>query len=156
QIYRRLEPLQRTSRPGLWGLIRSGGWRHLPFLLRSLQSVLARTGLPQPVCDALAIWTHIAGQRVDQAPSPLAFVPAPFHGVGAFYPAGGIGRIPRALAEAAVCAGVVFDHGVQVTAIRQREGRAAAVETDRGDRLTADAVLSNAGGVGTYLNLLEG
>lgn len=61
RIYRRLEPLQREARPGLWSLIRSGGWRHVPFLFRSLQGVLARTGLPQPVCDALAIWTHIAG-----------------------------------------------------------------------------------------------
>lgn len=154
-IYHRLEPLQRVSRPGLWGLIRSGGWRHLPFLLRSLHGVLARSGLPQPVCDALAIWTHVAGQRVEQAPSPLALVPALFHGVGAFYAVGGIGRIPRALAEAAVAEGVVFDYGVKVTAIRRHQGRAAVVQTDRGDTLNADAVLSNAAGIATYVNLLD-
>jgi phytoene dehydrogenase-like protein len=155
QIYRRLEPLQRISRPGLWDLIRSGGWRHLFFLLRSLDGVLARTGLPQPVRDALAIWTHIAGQRVEQAPSPLAFVPALLHGVGAFYPLGGIGLIPASLAAAAQRAGVVFDYGVTVTAIRRREGRAAVVETDRGEVHSADAILSNAAGIGTYLDLLE-
>jgi phytoene dehydrogenase-like protein len=155
QIYRRLEPLQRTSRPGLWGLIRSGGWRHLPFLLRSLDGVLARTGLPQPVRDALAIWTHIAGQRVEEAPSPLALVPALFHGVGAFYPAGGIGSIPRALAGVAERMGVVFDYGVKVTAVRRRAGRAAVVQTERGDTFTVDAILSNAAGIGTYVTLLE-
>ncbi len=155
RIYQRLEPLQRQPRPGLWGLIRSGGWRHLPFLLRSLDGVLARTGLPQPIRDALAIWTHIAGQRVEQAPSPLAFVPALIHGVGAFYPLGGIGRIPRTLADAAASAGVVFDYGVRVTAIRRRAGRTAVVETDRGDAHSVDAVLSNAAGIGTYLDLLE-
>jgi phytoene desaturase len=155
RIYRRLEPLQRIARPGLWDLLWSGGWRHLLFLFRSLDSVLARTGLPQPVCDALAIWTHIAGQRVEQAPSPLAFVPALLHGVGAFYPIGGIGRIPVSLAAAAQRAGVVFDYGVKVTAIRKREGRAAVVETDRGEAHTADAILSNAAGIGTYLDLLE-
>jgi phytoene desaturase len=155
QIYRRLEPLQRTARPGLWKLIWSGGWRHLPFLCRSLDSVLARTGLPQPVRDALAIWTHIAGQRVEQAPSPLAFVPALLHGVGAFYPTGGIGCIPSSLAVAAQRAGVAFDYGVKVTAIRRREGRAAVIHTDRGEVHTADAILSNAAGIGTYLALLE-
>jgi len=155
KIYRRLGPLQRTARPGLWDLLRSGGWRHIPFLLRSLDSVLARTGLPQPVRDALAIWTHIAGQQLEQAPSPLALVPALFHGVGAFYPTGGIGRLPSALAAAAERQGVVFDYGVKVTAIRRREGRAAVVETDRGEVHTADAILSNAAGIGTYLDLLE-
>jgi phytoene desaturase len=155
QIYRRLERLQRISQPGLWDLIRSGGWRHVPFLLRSLDSVFARTGLPQPVRDAMGIWTHIAGQRLQQAPSPLAFVPALFHGVGAFYPIGGIGRIPSSLAAAAQRIGVVFDYGVKVTAIRRREGRAATVQTDRGEVHTADAILSNAAGIGTYLNLLE-
>jgi phytoene dehydrogenase-like protein len=120
-----------------------------------LHAVLKRTGLPQPVQDALAIWTHIAGQRVEHAPSPLAFVPALIHGVGAFYPVGGIGRIPQALALAATEAGVVFDYGVKVTAIRLRDVHAAIIETDRGETLTADAILSNASGVGTYLNLLE-
>ncbi len=155
QIYRRLEPLQRIARPGLWDLIRSGGWRHLLFLLRSLDTVLARTGLPQPVRDALAIWTHIAGQRVAEAPSPLAFVPALMHGVGAYYPSGGIGRIPVALAAVAERQGVVFDYGVKVTAIRRRAGRAVIVETDRDEVHSADAVVSNAAGVGTYLDLLE-
>jgi phytoene dehydrogenase-like protein len=155
QIYRRLEPLQRMSRPGLWGLFRTGGWRHLPFLLRSLDSVLARTSLPQPVRDALAIWTHIAGQRIEEAPSPLAFVPALLHGVGAFYPPGGIGRIPVALAAAAERAGVVFDYGVRVTAIRRRDGRAAVVQTDRDNVFTPNAILSNAAGIGTYVDLLE-
>ena len=155
QIYRRLELLQRISRPGAWALIRSGGWRHLPFLLRSLDGVLARTRLPQPVQGALAIWTHIAGQRVEQAPSPLAFVPALMHGVGAFYPIGGIGRIPHALAAAAQRHGVELEYGVKVTAIQQRAGRASAVVTDRGEVHAADAILSNAAGIGTYLNLLE-
>src|SRR5260370_21009219 len=136
-------------------LIRCGGWRHLAFLLRSLDSVLARTGFPQPVRDALAIWTHIAGQRVEQAPSPLAFVPALIHGVGAFYPVGGIGRIPQTLATAAERAGVVFDYGVKVTAIRRRDGRAAIVETNRGDTFAADAILADAAGLGPYSGLPE-
>ena len=155
RIYRRLAPLQRMSRPGLRGLLSTSAWRHLPFLLRSLDRVLARTGLPQPVRDALAIWTHIAGQEVEQAPSPLALVPALFHGVGAFYPHGGIGSIPRAPAAAAERSGVLFDFGVKVTAIHRRDGRAGVIETDRGEIHTAHAVLSNAASIGTLLDLLQ-
>jgi phytoene desaturase len=154
KIYQRLEPLQRIGRPGLWDLIRTGGWIHIPFLLRSLKSVLSRTGLPQPVQDGLAIWTHIAGQRIEAAPGPLAFVPALFHGVGAYYPTGGIGRIPTVLAAAAERAGVVFRYGVKVTRIQLLDGYETEVWTDQGERLCATRVLSNASAIGTYLTLL--
>jgi len=154
KVYRRLQPLQTVSRPGLLDLLRTGAWRHAPFLFRSLASVLASTHLPAPVCDALAIWTHVAGYREEDAPSPLAFVPALFHAVGAFYPAGGVGAIPRALAAALVAAGVDVRHGTRVRAIRCERGHAAGVETDRGEFLPADAVVSGAHGVGTYLELV--
>jgi phytoene dehydrogenase-like protein len=156
RIYARLEPLQRAAPSGLGGLIRAGGWRHLWFLLRSLDTVLKKTGLPAPVCAALAIWTHVAGQRVEEAPSPLALVPALLHGVGAYYAVGGIGRIPQALAAAAKEAGAAIDYGVTVMAIRRRDGgRAGAVLTDQGGVLEADAILANSGGIGTYVDLLE-
>ncbi len=153
--YRRLQPLQYVSRPGLFDLLRTGAWRGAPFLLRTLQSVMARTGLPQPVVDAVSIWLYGTGQRPEEAPGPLAFVPALIHTVGAYYPAGGIGIIPRVLAEAAALAGAVLRYGVKVRAIRCRDGRVAAVETDQGEALPADAVVSNAAGVGTYLGLVD-
>jgi phytoene desaturase len=154
RIYGRLQPLQHVSRPGLLDLLRTGAWRHAPFLLRSLGSVLAASGLPEPVRDALAIWTHVAGQRVEEAPSPLAFVCALIHTVGAFYPVGGVGVIPRVLAEAAAAAGVEFRYGTGVRAVRCDRGRVTGVETDKGDFLPANAVISNHSGVGTYLDLV--
>jgi phytoene dehydrogenase-like protein len=154
-VYRRLQPLQRVSRPGLRDLLRTGAWRNLFFLWRSLRSVLNKTGLPRPVIEALSIWTHVAGQRPEEAPSPLAFVPALIHTIGAFYPAEGIGAIPRALADAAVEAGATLRYGVKVTALRCRDGRVSSVETDRGEQLPATAVLSDASGIGTYLDLVE-
>src|SRR5207247_7551528 len=96
RVYRRLEPLLHHSRPGAVDVLRTGAWRHLRFLLGSLGAVLARTGLPPPLVDAIAIWTHVARPRIDQAPSPMAFVPAIIHGAGAFYPVGGIAAVPRA------------------------------------------------------------
>jgi phytoene desaturase len=155
QTYRRLDPLRHISRPGPTDLIRVGAWRDAPFLLRSLGAVLDATGLPPPVRDAIAIWTHIAGQQTDDAPSPLAFVPALTHSVGAFTPQGGIAVLPRALAQAAVAAGVAFRYHTRVRAIRSEGGRVRGVETYEGAFLPANAIVSNASGVGTYLELLD-
>lgn len=153
-IHQRLRSLLYVSPPAPGVLLRSRAWIHLPFLLRSLESVLRSARLPQPVIEALGIWTHVAGQSLSQAPSPLAFVPALIHTTGAFYPVEGIGAIPQALEKAAVEAGVEFHYGVRVKAIRCKEGRARGIETANGDS-EADAVLSNHSGVGTYLDLVE-
>ncbi|WP_089935272.1 phytoene desaturase family protein [Candidatus Entotheonella palauensis] len=105
-IYQRLQPLQWMSRPGLRHLVRTGAWRDAAFLLRSLGTFLSGMHLPQPLINAIGIWTHVAGQTLAKAPSPLAFVPALIHRFGAYYPAGGIGAIPEALTEQARAAGV--------------------------------------------------
>ncbi len=152
--YRRLQPLQRISRPGLWDLLRAGALLDAPLLLRPLGSVLAATRLPQQVRDALAIWTHVAGQRVEQAPSPLAFVCGLIHAAGAWYPVGGVGVVPRVLARAAESAGVAFRYGCRVRTVRCDGDRAVGVETDGGEFVPADAVVSDYSGVGTYVELV--
>ncbi len=154
RVYERLRPLQHVSQPGAFDLLRSGAWRHAPFLFQSLATVLASSGLPRPVCNAMAIWTHGAGQRVEEAPSPMALVGGLIHSAGAFYPLGGLGAIPRVLAGKAVAAGVELRFGTRVRAIRCETRRASGVETDQGDFLPADAVVSNHNGVGTYLDLV--
>jgi phytoene dehydrogenase-like protein len=153
--YQRLAPLLQVSHPGPVDLLRTGAWRAASFLLRSLEAVLAPTGLPQPVQDAISIWTHVAGQRTSQAPSPLAFVPALIHTSGAWIPLGGVGAIPRALAQVAAGAGVEFRYATRVRAIRCRQGQVCGVETEQGEFLPAQAVVSNAHGVGTYLELVD-
>jgi phytoene dehydrogenase-like protein len=152
-VYARLRPLLFVSSPGALDLWRSGAWREAPFLLRSLRSVLARAGLPRPITEAVTVWTHVAGQRVDEAPSFMAFVPALIHGVGSFYPVGGIGGVPEALRGAAIEAGVAIDRGVEVTAIAVRNGGVEGVETASGF-VPARAVVSNVG-LATYLDLLR-
>ena len=154
-IYRRLSPMLHVSRPGLADLLRGRAWAHAPFLLRSLGSILARTGLPSPVVDAIAIWTHVAGQTIDEAPSPMAFVPALIHTIGAYYPVGGIAAIPRALARVAISAGVEFQHGTKVRKIVCEQGRARGIETSAGEFIAADIVIANCSGVGTYLEMVE-
>jgi phytoene dehydrogenase-like protein len=153
-MHERLRPLLYVSRPGPRHVLRSGAWRSGAFLLRSLGSVLANTGLPSPVTDALAIWTHVAGQRPAEAPSPLAFVPALIHFGGAFHPAEGMDALPRLLAQAAADAGVELEYGSRVRSIRVEDGRVTAVEMASGQLTPADAVVSNSGGLRTYHELM--
>ena len=150
---RRLRPLLYRSPAGPLSLLRGAAWRSVPLLLRSLGGVLRQARLPGPLRDALGIWTHLAGQPLDRAPSVLAFVPALVHEVGAFYAVGGIGTIPRALAAAACAAGVEMEYNAAARRIVVRDGRATGVETEDGRLLEAEAVVSDVGGVGTYLDL---
>jgi len=149
-----LRPLLYGSAPGPMSLLGGGRWRHAGFLLRSLQSVLRESRLPQPVMDALSIWTHVAGQRPEEAPSPLAFVPALVHSVGCFYPKEGIRTIPAVLAKAAVAAGVEFNYGTKAKQIFTEGRRVTGVESANGERFAAEAVVSDCG-IATYLELLD-
>jgi phytoene dehydrogenase-like protein len=154
-IHARLQPLLYQSRPTVWSLIASGGWRHVFFLQRSLASVLRATGLPDPIIQAIAIWTHVAGQTLQHAPSPLAFVPALMHEPGAFYPQHGIGSVVKALATAAQAAGVVIRLNTRVSTIRNVAGAVSGVELADGAFIPATTVLSNAHGVGSYCDLVQ-
>jgi phytoene desaturase len=152
--HKSLSPLLHVSRPGPANLLGIGAFTRIPFLLKSLGSILARTNLPQPVIEAIAIWTQIAGQQMDAAPSPLAFVPALIHSVGAFYPVEGIGSIPRTLTTVAAKAGVEFQYGTTVRRIVSEKGRVQGIETIQDEFVPADAIVSNYNGIGTYLEML--
>jgi phytoene dehydrogenase-like protein len=154
RIHERLRPLLTSPRHGPTALLASKAWRDVTFLLRSLRSDLSSARLPPAVADAVAIWTHVAGQTTAAAPSPLAFVAAILHCDGSFVPVAGMGSIPLALAQAASEAGVEFRMGTAVAAIRCDKGRAQGVTTVTGEVFEADAVVSNCNGVGTYLELI--
>src|SRR5690348_7446582 len=149
-----LRPLLYGAAPGAVSLVGGGRWRHAGFLLRSLHSVLRKSCLPEPVVDALSIWTHVAGQRPEEAPSPLAFVPALVHTIGCFYPKEGIRAIPAVLAKAAVAAGVKFRFRTKAKTICTASGRVTGVESTEGESIPADAVVSDCG-IATYLELLN-
>jgi phytoene dehydrogenase-like protein len=155
ETHRRLSPLLHLSRPGPSQLLKDRTWTCIPFLLQSLGSILARTNLPRPVIEAIAIWTQIAGQPLDEAPSPMAFVPALIHSAGAFYPVEGIAKIPRTLAAIAAKTGVEFQYGTKVRAIVCERGRVRGVETGDNQFVASDAIVSNYNGIGTYIEMLS-
>lgn len=152
---RRLAPLLRVPHPNLMELARRGSLSAAPFLLRSLGGVLRDARLPAEVANAIAIWTHIAGQELESAPSVMAFIPALIHRVGAFVPAGGMRIIPERLAAHAVQSGVEIRYQTPARKILTRNGRVAGVELGNGEVLSCDAVVSNYHGVGTYDEMVE-
>lgn len=153
RVYIDTQPLQFVSKPSLLGMIRAGALRHVGFFLRGLESVLASSGLPREIRDAIMIWTHIAGQSTSAAPSPLALVPALIHGVGAYYPKQGMGSLAASLEAAARQRGVRFRYDTRVRRLHADNGRMRVDLSD--EQSEFDAVLSNAHGVGTYLTLMS-
>ncbi len=155
RAYDDLSPLQFLSRPGLGSLLRAGAWSRIPFLLRPLSRVLSRAGLPEPLARTLSIWTHVAGQTPGEAPSPMAFVPSLIHHHGAYVPRGGMGRVALALEKIGREAGATFRYGARVRRILAADGRVRGVQVD-GEKIDAEAVVSDVGGLRTYLELLDG
>jgi phytoene dehydrogenase-like protein len=148
----RLLPLLTHDHPGPRAALETGAALALPTLLRSLASVLRRADLAPEVCEALGIWTHIAGQTLQDAPSPLAFVNALIHGAGCFVPERGIGHIPEVLTARAQALGVRIRTSAPVRSI----DRDLTVTLETGEALRARAVVSNAGGPKTLLQLARG
>lgn len=153
RIHRALGPLLVREHSRL-ALLSTGAIRHAATLLRSLGSVLRRSGLPEPVARALGIWTAVAGQELDEAPMPMALVPALIHTAGCYLPAGGVAAVVDALAAAATRSGVRILTGRRVERIEVEGGRATGILLP-GERLPADAVVSGAAGASTLLELTE-
>src|SRR5262249_8969218 len=109
-IYHRLSVLQRQSEPNVWKLVSQCAWRDIPFLLKPLYRVIRDARIIGPLKEALGIWTHVAGQELSEAPSPLALVPAVIHEYGCYLPINGIREIPTALASHAREVGVDFHY----------------------------------------------
>lgn len=154
-IHQNLKPLTFNAQPNVLAVLRNGSLRQVPFLLRSLDSVLRQSGLPLALRQGISIWTHVAGQPVAQAPSPMAFVPGLLHHIGAYYPTGGMQAIAALLEKTAVAVGVTIRYGTRVTAIRTASRTVTGVQTAAGEFLPAGAVISNTNGIGTYTELVE-
>lgn len=75
---------------------------------------------------------------------------------GVWYPRGGTKQIPASLQELARAIGVEIHTGTGVNRIVVENGRAVAVQNDRGERIGANAVVSNMDAVRTYRDLIGG
>ncbi|MEJ7609027.1 MAG: FAD-dependent oxidoreductase, partial [Bryobacteraceae bacterium] len=75
---------------------------------------------------------------------------------GIWYPKGGTAAVAKALVSLGRELGVEYRTGIGVDRIVVIENRVAAVETDQGETIYLDAVVSNCDAVRTHRELLRG
>jgi diapolycopene oxygenase len=130
------------------------------FNLRLGKSVAqcVRSHVAEPrVAQMLDHFTQYVGSAPDASPAVLCALAHMQTQEGVWYPEGGIGAVPQALAKLATDLGVELRTGVGVRRIvLDDDGAAAGVETEAGETVPLAAVVSNADSVRTHRELLSG
>ncbi|MDQ1662781.1 MAG: phytoene desaturase [Blastococcus sp.] len=136
-IDRNLDSPLDLLRPELLRLARRGGFRRLS---RHVEAAFADERLRR-LFSFQALYAGVSPYRAIAAYAVIAQLDI---GAGVWHPAGGIGAVPRALAAAAVDAGVVLRYGTGAAMLDTSGDRVGAVVLEDGERLTADAVVVTA------------
>lgn len=155
EIYKKLNPYTYISHPTPWHLLKKIDIKLIAFMISSLNGVLNKYNLNDELKNAIGIWTNVASQSLTAAPSPMAFVPSLFHGVGSYYPMNGIGSIAKTLDDVTINAGVNIVKNQTVKKIMSKNGVVSGVLLSDGKTEDADIVLCNMSAVSVYTNLLD-
>ncbi len=108
------------------------------------------------VAQLLDHFTQYVGSAPDASPAVLCGIAHMQTHEGIWYPRGGTGAIPRALAQLAGELHVDLRPGTDITRILTTQGAVSGVETASGECIALDAVVSNMDAVRTYRDLLGG
>jgi diapolycopene oxygenase len=108
------------------------------------------------VAQLLDHFTQYVGSAPDASPAVLCGIAHMQTGEGVWYPRGGTGAIPRALARLATELGVIVHVNTGVRKILHERGAVVGVETDSGKQIPLAAVVSNADAVRTHSDLIGG
>jgi len=100
-------------------------------------------------------FTQYVGSAPDSSPAVLCGIAHMQANDGVWYPRGGTGAVPRALASLAVDLGVDIRTRTPVRRIIVENGRVQGVETAQGETIRAAAVVSNSDSVRTHRELLD-
>ena len=122
--------------PNLARLIALGGFRKLQ---PKVNQYLKDPRL-QKVYSFQAMYAGVSPQQALAIYAVIAYMDSVN---GVFFPKGGMHAVPVALAAAAQKHGVEIKYSTTVTKIDFENGRAKAVITDKGERITCDAVVLN-------------
>jgi len=101
-------------------------------------------------------FTQYVGSAPDESPAVLCGIAHMQSNDGVWYPRGGTGAVPRALASLAVDLGVDIRTRTPIRRIIVDGGRVRGVETDSGETIAAAAVVSNSDSVRTHRELVDG
>ncbi|MBK6872428.1 MAG: phytoene desaturase [Kineosporiaceae bacterium] len=131
-----------------WGMLAGGGAVNLARLvaLGGLRRLAPFVGqyLKDPRTQRMYSFQALyAGVSPQQALAIYAVISYMDSVAGVFTAAGGMHALPRAMADAAAAHGVQFRYATTVTRVEHRDGRAAAVITQDGERIAADVVVLN-------------
>jgi diapolycopene oxygenase len=100
-------------------------------------------------------FTQYVGSAPDASPAVLCGIAHMQAHDGVWYPRGGTGAVPRALANLAVDLGVEIRTNCPVSRILVEAGRVRGVETASGERIAAGVVVSNSDSVRTHRELVD-
>ncbi len=114
-----------------------------------------RKRVPDPrVSQMLDHFVQYVGSSPYGSPAVLCGIAHMQTSEGVWYPMGGTRAVPRALTALASDLGVDFRTGCGVRRILMEGGRASGVETDTGEVVACDQVVSNMDSVRTYRELV--
>jgi phytoene desaturase len=108
------------------------------------------------VAQLLDHFTQYVGSAPDTSPAVLCGIAQMQTHGGVWYPRGGTGAIPRALAQLASDLHVDLRPGTDIVRILTTQGAVSGVETASGESIALEAVVSNMDAVRTYRDLLGG
>lgn len=152
-------PLERFGTPGHAARTFAGlaMLRAVPALLGVIftnQDAVNRRYLKDPRSLTVVSFENLfAGVPADRINGVFAVMSYLSH-EGYWYPRGGMGAIPEALARIATDSGAEIMTDTPVSRVIVEDGRAAGVETASGDVISSRVVLSNASAMPTYLDLV--
>ena len=108
------------------------------------------------VAQLLDHFTQYVGSSPYESPAVLCSIAHMQTDGGIWYPMGGTRAVPVALGKLAEKLGVVVRTSDGVRRITSADGRVTGVETESGERVELDAVVSNMDSVRTYEELIGG
>ena len=108
------------------------------------------------VAQMLDHFTQYVGSAPDMSPAVLCGIAHMQTGEGVWYPRGGTGAVPKALAKLAGELGAELRPEQLVRRVLVEDGKVRGVETESGETIPLSAVVSNCDSVRTHRELLEG
>lgn len=130
------------------------GWAHLPRLRGTAGAELRRCFQDADARAALAGMLLFNGLPADELPVFSVMLLASLLEEGLYLPAGGMGRITEALAEALAAQGGEIERCATVRRVVLAGGRTRGVEIEGRGVVECDAVLSTASGMATWSRLV--
>ncbi|NDV02418.1 phytoene desaturase family protein [Pseudoroseicyclus tamaricis] len=123
---------------------------------RTVAGEIKRNVRDKRVTQMLEHFIQYVGSSPLASPAVLCGIAQMQQGEGVWYPMGGTRAVPVALEKLAGELGVEIRTGCGISKIELEKGRASAVVTEAGERVSVDRVVSNMDSVRTYRELVGG